>query len=263
MIIDHPSVRDKRNQRFLIDPTEFSRAVWPGEHQARNLPRRAILTFRTDLCEYASGRLDTRTVEQCPLYRAIILDDETAVINCSSFGAPAAAVVLELLIARGVQSVVLLGSAGGIAEDATHGDIVLCADAWRDEGTSGHYLDSQLDKVDACTDIVKMLRLQLTKSQIAFREGSSWTTDALFRETMTEVSWFRQRGALCVEMEAAALFAVARARGINAAGIFVISDILAAGYWQPFFQHKSTPFTLQRVLDEIIEAFSESSSISQ
>jgi purine-nucleoside phosphorylase len=42
--------------------------------------------------------------------------------------------------------------------------------------------------------------------------GSSWTTDAPFRETAEALAAARAKGVLTVEMEAAALYAFARAR---------------------------------------------------
>jgi purine-nucleoside phosphorylase len=43
--------------------------------------------------------------------------------------------------------------------------------------------------------------------------GASWTTDAPFRETAAAIAAARVRGILCVEMEAAALYAFAAATG--------------------------------------------------
>ena len=44
--------------------------------------------------------------------------------------------------------------------------------------------------------------------------GSSWTTDAPFRETAAAIEWARSKGVLAVEMEAAALYAFARAADV-------------------------------------------------
>jgi purine-nucleoside phosphorylase len=44
--------------------------------------------------------------------------------------------------------------------------------------------------------------------------GTSWTTDAPFRETAQAIEAARLRGVLAVEMEAAALYAFARAAGV-------------------------------------------------
>ncbi len=42
----------------------------------------------------------------------------------------------------------------------------------------------------------------------------SWTTDAPFRETQSAIDRHASGGVACVEMEAAALYAFARARGV-------------------------------------------------
>jgi purine-nucleoside phosphorylase len=56
--------------------------------------------------------------------------------------------------------------------------------------------------------------------------GSSWTIDTPYRETRKEVQMYREEGVLTVEMEASALFSVARASGVEAAVLFTVSDSL-------------------------------------
>lgn len=45
--------------------------------------------------------------------------------------------------------------------------------------------------------------------------GPSWTTDAPFRETIEAIEAARAKGILAVEMEAAALYAFAKTRGVS------------------------------------------------
>ena len=68
-----------------------------------------------------------------------------------------------------------------------------------------------------------------------FRTGTSWTIDTPYRETIDEVRHYQAEGVLCVEMEAAALFAVAKVRGLRLASAFVISDSLAELVWSSHF----------------------------
>jgi len=68
-----------------------------------------------------------------------------------------------------------------------------------------------------------------------FRTGASWTIDTPYRETIDEVRHYQAEGVLCVEMEAAALFAVAEIRGLQLASAFVISDSLAELTWSSHF----------------------------
>ena len=53
----------------------------------------------------------------------------------------------------------------------------------------------------------------LRASGLPVHQGAAWTTDAPFRETAAAIERCRARGILAVEMEAAALYAFARARG--------------------------------------------------
>jgi len=83
--------------------------------------------------------------------------------------------------------------------------------ALRDEGSSYHYLppsdfaEADLPLVALATDALRDLGLRVYK-------GASWTTDAPFRETAAAIEQARERGILAVEMEAAGLYAFARAR---------------------------------------------------
>ena len=60
--------------------------------------------------------------------------------------------------------------------------------------------------------------------------------DTPYRETIAEVRQYQQEGVMTVEMEAAALFAVAQYRGVDLAAAFVISDSLAELVWNPQFE---------------------------
>ncbi len=149
-------------------------------------------------------------------------------------GAPAAAAVLEQLAALGTSAVVSVGTAGSLQRDLQPGDLVLCEAAVRDEGVSHHYLPPGR-LATAPAEMTAALGAALRESGLAFRPGVSWTIDAPYRETVEEARHYQAEGVLCVEMEAAALFAVAEARGLRLASAFVISDSLADQVWSPRF----------------------------
>jgi nucleoside phosphorylase len=145
-------------------------------------------------------------------------------VCCMGIGAPAVVAQLEVLAALGVRRFLSLGTAGGLAAELTPGDVVVLTGAIRDEGTSYHYVAPGFD-VRPDADLTDELTQALARSDIAVRSGSTWTTDAPYRETVEEVMEFRRRGVLTVEMEAAALFAVARARGLPLASAVVIDSM--------------------------------------
>ena len=93
------------------------------------------------------------------------------------------------------------------------GDITVPTSAVRDEGTSYHYLPPGREAypspqaLDAVTKVLHRNRCRYVK-------GKTWTTDAFNRETPKKVKRRREQGCITVEMEAAALFAVAGFRGV-------------------------------------------------
>jgi len=161
-------------------------------------------------------------------------------------GAPAAAVMLEELIAWGVRDFVSMGMAGSLREDLPPGSIVLCDSAIRDEGTSYHYLPDDSD-VFSDRALTEKLAHELSAAGLPFARGATWTTDAIYRETPVEVEYFQKKGAMVVEMEAAALFAVAANRHARLASCFSVSDTLAYLEWKPEFHSEATQETLEKL----------------
>ena len=82
-------------------------------------------------------------------------------------------------------------------------------------------------------------RNELEKIGLECSIGTSWTTDAPFREMRTDVETYRNSDVLCVEMEAASVYSVAKFRGVSASCGFVISDTLIDGTWKPQFHYAS------------------------
>jgi uridine phosphorylase len=62
--------------------------------------------------------------------------------------------------------------------------------------------------------------------------GTTWTTDAPYRETREEVVQYQSEGVKTVEMESAGLFAVGQVRGIQTASVVIGMDSLATLRWQ-------------------------------
>jgi len=149
-------------------------------------------------------------------------------------GAPAATAALEELAALGTSAVISVGTAGSLQRNLKPGDLVLCEAAIRDEGVSHHYLPPGR-LATAPAEMTAALGAAMRQAGLEFRTGTSWTIDTPYRETLDEVRHYQAEGVLCVEMEAAALFAVAGLRGLRLASAFVISDSLADLTWSSHF----------------------------
>lgn len=137
---------------------------------------------------------------------------EVGIIGCA-VGAPFAVLVAEQLFASGCEFLISITSAGQIADIGSPPYFILIDKALRDEGTSYHYLPpSTFAEAPDAVMLGQFSEAFANLSSVTVHRGASWTTDAPYRETETAILAAREHGALCVEMEAAALYAFATAR---------------------------------------------------
>src|SRR5579872_3029593 len=132
---------------------------------------------------------------------------EVGIVGCA-VGAPFAVLVAEQLFASGCRLLISVTSAGQITPIGPTPYFVLIDRALRDEGTSYHYA-APTEYSNADPRLIAMAADALNRNGVVVAVGSSWTTDAQFRETAEAVEEARSKGVLAVEMEAAALYAFA------------------------------------------------------
>ena len=133
------------------------------------------------------------------------------IIGCA-VGASFAVLLAEQLFTSGCRLLVSMTSAGQIVAQGPPPYFVVIDRALRDEGASYHYLPPA-DFAEADPGLVESAMRALADIALPVYRGAAWTTDAPFRETAMAIERARELGILAVEMEAAALYAFARARG--------------------------------------------------
>jgi uridine phosphorylase len=166
-------------------------------------------------------------------------------------GGPATVVRCEELAALGTRDFIGVGFAGSLSPELVPGDLVVCAGAVRDEGTSHHYAPAAVAATPS-PELSRWVRRTLTAAHLPFRVGPSWTTDAPYRETGQELRHYRRRGILTVDMEASAMFIFGRTRRVRTASVFVISDVLTDEGWEPHFHRVGD--RLEKVAVAILKA---------
>lgn len=167
-------------------------------------------------------------------------------------GAPITAARMEELIAWGVEQFISIGTAGSLQTKAPIGHLIVCEKAIRDEGTSHHYLPPS-KYIHAPRRMTNKLISQLKKIESPFLVGTSWTTDSLYRQTAEEIEQLQKENVLTVEMEAAALFAVAHFYQIDLGAMFAISDTHTNLEWQPHFEDERTLNGLKVLLQAALD----------
>jgi uridine phosphorylase len=197
-------------------------------------PKAAVLCLQRGLPERMRRRVRIRKIGHLmgQLYEVRNTSGRVVVLTGFGLGAPIVAAQAEELIALGATRLVSIALAGGIQPSVSPGSMVLVDAALRDEGTSHHYLPPGTE-VRADVALTDRLADGLNRAGVTFTRGRTWSTDAPYRETREEALQHQAGGVLVVDMEMAALFAVAQVRGVAAAGVLVAGDSLAGGIWTP------------------------------
>ncbi len=222
------------------------------------VPSRLILLYQKKAFDYVSQVLDGKMKWLYGSFRPIsikVIGRKTIGAFRAWVGAPAAAAMLEELIACGAERIFEVGIAGGL-HSLKPGEIVVVTEAFRDEGTSNHYFPPEV-RLESSPVLKNLLIRHLNRKAIKYHVGPVWTTDGVYRETRSKFLTYRNKGALSVNMESAALFAVAKYRDVEIASVQVISDVLSEEGWHPAFNQEKVQDGLRALLDVVIEALAE------
>ena len=134
---------------------------------------------------------------------------EIGVVGCA-VGASFAVLVAEEMFASGCRLLISITSSGQITPQGAPPYFIVIDRAWRDEGTSYHYLPPGDWSAAPAALLKRLSGANVTGPRVL--TGPTWTTDAPFRETEATIASAHARGILAVEMEAAGLYAFATAR---------------------------------------------------
>ena len=194
-----------------------------------SVPTRALFCWGEPLFEQARAFTHAKPTDLkagvAKLYRGTWAGEPFVLVN-PGIGAPATALVADKLHACGVDTIVGVGFAGILHPLLQAGDLLVVERALGEDGTSRAYLQGT-DEVTAHPLLKETMELSLGQEPgAAYQCATVWTTDAPYRETVAKARAYRARGAAAVEMETAALYAVAQRRGFRAGAMVVLSDSL-------------------------------------
>lgn len=182
------------------------------------VPEICVLDPDGDLVNYLI-RTNQATINECwacyhtQLYNVKQNDFEFAVLGCA-VGSSFAVLIAEQLFASGCKTLISITSAGIINATKNNSKFVLIQQALRDEGTSYHYIPPSETSI-INPDLFENLTAYYLTTDLSIETGISWTTDAPYRETQAAITEAKKLNAVCVEMEAAALYAFAKAKHKN------------------------------------------------
>ena len=155
--------------------------------------------------------------------------EETDVTICSTgIGCPSAAIAVEELAAVGVETFIRVGTTGALQSGIDIGDMVVATGAAKDEGTTDRYEEQTVPAVPSY-DALSALVESSADDAGTVHVGPVATDDAFYAETEEYVESWEAAGLLAVEMEAAAIFTLARRKGLSAGAICTVDGNLVEG----------------------------------
>lgn len=228
-IDEQPPILEFDNERSgILQPS--------GSKVEANGCEKAIACFFADVLDELaeSGELEPAgslgsEMGRLPVYRTTA-SYSPVLAYLAGQGAPFSVQLLEKMIAAGVKRIIAVSGSGALTNDLKPGDIVVLQSAVRDEGTSYHYLPPARE-INASPAAVNAVSRTLDSKNIPFQLVKTWSTDAIFRETPARREARVKEGCRVVEMEAAALYAVARFRGVDIVQIAYAGDLVIPGQW--------------------------------
>ena len=184
------------------------------------------------------GRVD-RIAGHCENVTTVAENREYKLVNatyeghdltiCSTgIGSPSAAIAAEELSAVGVDTLIRVGTTGALQSGIEIGDMVVATGAAKDEGTTKRYEDATVPAVPDY-GVLTALADAAEDNDEDVHVGPIATDDAFYAETDAYVDEWEAAGLLAVEMEAAALFTLARRKGMRAGAICTVDGNLVEG----------------------------------
>lgn len=195
-----------------------------------------IITFSNKIEEYVLNQIKcdkigelTFVTGNIPVYK-FEYNNKTFTFYKTYMGSPAAVGWLEdLSEIVDTNNIVVFGSAGCLDKEIIKREkIMVSTEAYRDEGTSYHYIEPS-DYITIKN--YKVVSRLLQKNNIPYIEGKTWTTDAFYRETINNFNQRKREGCISVEMECASLQAVCDFRNLDLYYFLTNGDLLDAPKW--------------------------------
>jgi len=160
------------------------------------------------------------------------LDHEMVSVCSTGIGGPSAAIALEELAHCGADTFIRVGTSGGMAQDVLGGDLVIATGAVRMEGTSREYAPIEYPAV-ADHAVVNALVQAASDCGLRFHVGVVQSKDSFYGqhepETMPVAAGLKYKwdayigcGALCSEMESAALFIAGAVRRVRVGSVLLV-----------------------------------------
>jgi purine-nucleoside phosphorylase len=154
-------------------------------------------------------------------------------VQATGMGCPSLAIVTEELIRLGATTLVRVGTAGIVGDAVEPGDLIVATASVPNDGTTRQYLRGEPYAPTADHAVTRALAEAGAARGTPPHVGLIQTDDAFYAVTPDDVPALRERGVLAIEMEASALFLIAKLRGARAGCALVASNRIGDASFVP------------------------------
>jgi purine-nucleoside phosphorylase len=221
-------MKKNNNEKPLITPRDFLK----GQDVDVKLLRlkKALVAFMSisDITKKFKGKPAPGPIFSHTRELPLVRDDGT-VLAGQVYGGPFCSIVMEELAFFGVKYAVGYGFSGTLDSSVAPGSIMIAQSGICSDGTSKEYTDEK--EIYADKGLFESLKQIVNQHGVEPQTGKVWTTDAIYREYPSKIKTWKKAGARFCNLETSPFYTVARAVGIKAVYLSVVSDNVEKAKW--------------------------------
>ena len=176
----------------------------------------------------------------------------------SGMGMPSISIYAhELFDYYGVKQIIRVGTCGGLLADMQVGDLVLASAASTDSAMNRQRFSNWDFAAGADFDLLTRVHDLAVKKGLNIRTGNVFASDWFYHPDESFIEQVQKMGILALDMESAALYALAQQHGRRALTILSVSDVIPTGERA---SHETRQNAFGTVIEVVLEAVLEAES---
>ncbi len=177
----------------------------------------------------------------------------------SGMGMPSISIYAhELFDYYGVKQIIRVGTCGGLLADMQVGDLVLASAASTDSAMNRQRFGDWDFAATADFELLKRVHDMAVQTGLKIRTGNVFASDWFYHPDDAFIEKVQKMGVLALDMESAALYALAQQHNRRALTILSVSDVIPTGERA---SHETRQNAFGKVIEVVLEAVLEPEAI--
>lgn len=170
----------------------------------------------------------------------------------SGMGMPSISIYAhELFDYYGVKQIIRVGTCGGLLADLQLGDLILASAASTDSAMNRERLNGWDFSASADFGLLNSVHEKALKAGLNIRTGNVFASDWFYHPDEEFIDKLQKMDMLALDMESAALYALAQQHGTRALTILSVSDVIPTGERA---SHEARQNAFGTVIDVVLDA---------